>query len=209
MPGVDGFEVLERMRSSEATVGIPVLVLTAKDLTRNDLERLSSNNVSQLVQKGDIDREGLLGKARQMLGIEVSAGAEPPKTVPPKEIGRKPVVLVIEDNRDNLTTAQAILNESCRVLEAPDGEQGLCLAQDERPDLIFLDISLPGLDGYSVIRLIREDSYVRDIPIIALTARAMIGDKKGLLEAGCDDYLSKPVEPSSLLAMVKKWNRRP
>ncbi len=216
MPGIDGLTTLERMRGTRATARTPVLILTAKDLTAADLGRLSANNVHQLVQKGDLDRDGLLLEVARLLGrapkkpekIEAPPVAEAPlrKPVPrPRGPGQLPRVLAVEDNPDNMTTLWAILKGKCTLLEARDGEEALKAARERSPDLILLDISLPGQDGMAVIARLREDPATRDIPVIALTAHAMTGDREKLLAAGCDGYLSKPIEVDRLLEVIEHW----
>ena len=103
-------------------------------------------------------------------------------------------ILVIEDNMDNMTLiADVLLSLNYKVIQAADGEQGVQKAISEHPDLILMDLSLPRLDGWKATRQIKAHPDLRQIPIIALTAHAMAGDRERALEAGCDDYLSKPI----------------
>ena len=103
-------------------------------------------------------------------------------------------ILVIEDNPDNMTLISDVLvSLQYEVLQAVDGEQGLQMAEEFRPDLILMDLSLPRLDGWSATRLLKSNPELRAIPVIALTAHAMVGDRDRALEAGCDDYISKPI----------------
>ena len=104
-----------------------------------------------------------------------------------------------------MTTLKAVLGNRYNLLEAIDGEAGLKMALTENPDLVLLDMSLPKLDGLTIVKKIKEDSNTRNIPVIALTARTMKGDKEKMLEAGCDDYISKPVDPDMLLKTIEKW----
>lgn len=213
MPEVDGFEVLENIRSTEATANIPVLVLTAKDLTPDDLNKLSANNIRQLIHKGDVDRENLLFKIRQMLGLQSvlkPRGKKIRSTVKIEPLKKTKVagaatILVVEDNPDNLTTIKAILQSRCDIIEAADGEEGLTAALTKKPDLVLLDMSLPKMDGFSVVKKIKEDQKARHIPVIALTARAMKGDREKTLEAGCDDYISKPIDPEKILKKIDQY----
>lgn len=104
-------------------------------------------------------------------------------------------ILVVEDNLDNrVLTADVLLAMDYAVIEAVDGFEAVAKAAQEKPDLILMDLSLPYKDGWTAAREIKADPALRDIPIIALTAHAMIGDRERALEAGCDDYLSKPVD---------------
>jgi CheY-like chemotaxis protein len=113
----------------------------------------------------------------------------------------------VEDNPDSMTTLWAILNGQFTLIEARDGEEGLKAAVERSPDLILLDMSLPGMDGTAVLARLRENAATREIPVVALTAHAMKGDRERLLAAGCDDYLSKPIEVSLLLEVVDRWLR--
>lgn len=116
-----------------------------------------------------------------------------------------PRILVVEDNPDNLLTVQAILRRNYTLLTASDGEAGLQQAFDVHPDLILLDMFLPKLDGFQVVKQLKQYERTKTIPVIALTAHAMKGDREGVIAAGCDDYLSKPLDPEELLACVQKW----
>jgi|SRR5690606_3738426 two-component system cell cycle response regulator DivK len=103
-------------------------------------------------------------------------------------------ILVVEDNPDNMVLIYDILTSlNYTVLQAADGEQGVAMAETELPDLILMDLSLPRLDGWSATQRIKAKPELRHIPIIALTAHALIGDRERALAAGCDDYLSKPI----------------
>src|SRR5258706_7956812 len=109
-------------------------------------------------------------------------------------------VLLVEDsemNRDMLS--RRLVRRGFQVLIAFDGEQGVQMAQTELPDLILMDMSLPVLDGWGATRKIKAEASTRSIPLIALTAHAMAGDRDKALEAGCDDYDTKPIELSRLL----------
>lgn len=111
-------------------------------------------------------------------------------------------ILIVEDVEMNRDLLVQLLEDDYALLEAIDGREGLAKARAERPDLILLDISLPELDGYEVTRAVRADATIKDIPIIAVTAHAMAGDEEKALEAGCNDYLTKPIDEDVLWAKV-------
>ena len=114
-----------------------------------------------------------------------------------------PSILYIEDDLANRTLVKRILEaEGYRVLEAESGVQGLEIARDERPALIFVDISMPDMDGYEVTRQLRQMDGVRRTPIVALTANVMKGDREKSLEAGCSDYIQKPLDVDKLPGTV-------
>jgi len=108
-------------------------------------------------------------------------------------------VLIVEDNSDNMDVLEAFLEDDYELLEATDGKMGLEMAIDEKPDLILLDISLPEMDGLQVIAEIRRNQEIKNTPVIALTAYAMLGDKERFLEAGFDEYMSKPIVDEEVL----------
>ena len=113
-------------------------------------------------------------------------------------------ILYVEDNEDNVYVVQQRLGRAgYTVVVAPDGERGLIMTETERPDLILMDLSLPGLDGWEVTRRIKSALATKHIPIIALTAHAMTGDREKALAAGCDDYDSKPVDFARLRAKIE------
>ena len=117
----------------------------------------------------------------------------------------KETILVVEDNEFNLKLVRTLLLlDEYHVLEASDAETGIQLARDYRPDLILMDIQLPGLDGLEATRMIRKDPDIKDIPVVAITAHAMKGDEKKTLDAGCIGYIPKPIDTRSFIDTVKQ-----
>lgn len=115
-------------------------------------------------------------------------------------------ILCVEDNFQNRTLVNRILSSrGYNVVEAVDGLEGLEMIRSLKPPLVLLDIDLPGMGGIEIIGHVRADEALKHIPVIALTASAMQGDKERFLQAGCDDYLSKPVQVKQLLDMVAKY----
>jgi two-component system cell cycle response regulator DivK len=114
-------------------------------------------------------------------------------------------ILVVEDQEDNRQILRDLLGSvGFEMLEAWDGEQGVAMAQSQRPDLILMDIQLPGLDGYEATRRIKADPALKAIPIIVVTSYALSGDGDKAREAGCDDYVTKPYSPRQLLAKIRE-----
>lgn len=108
------------------------------------------------------------------------------------------VILIIEDNEQNLYLETFILEKNGHeILQARSGETGIALAAEACPALILLDIQLPGMDGYAVARELRRTPECKDIPIVAVTSYAMPGDRDRALEAGCSDYIEKPINPET------------
>ena len=112
-------------------------------------------------------------------------------------------VLVIEDNAANMKLAVFLLqSEGHTVLSSTDAEAGLTLARDEQPNLILMDIQLPGMDGLEAVVLLKQDNATRAIPVIALTALAMKGDEERIRAAGCNGYIAKPMRYQEFLAAI-------
>jgi two-component system cell cycle response regulator DivK len=112
-------------------------------------------------------------------------------------------ILYVEDNDDNVYIVKKRLTRAgFTILVASDGEQGVAVATAERPDLILMDLSLPVIDGWEATRRLKAASETRHIPVIALTAHAMTGDREKALEAGCDDFDTKPLDLARLLGKI-------
>ncbi len=229
MPEMDGFQLLEKIRGAARTSDVPVLVLTAKDLNVEDRIRLKDGRVQQLVQKGSLDRDQLVACVDRLLADSAAANApdvrlgpaavQPPtpKAAPVNPAVRLPgseqaqgvrgPILVVEDHPDNLLTISAILEENgYDFVVAKDGQAGVVAAKEHTPSLILMDIQLPVMDGLEATRLIKTDPKLVHIPVVALTAKAMNGDREAILTAGCDDYMAKPLDPQAFIAILQKWD---
>ena len=115
-------------------------------------------------------------------------------------------IAVVEDNADNRLLLQAILDTQYDLVEYENGTDALAGLSARLPDLVLLDISLPGMDGNEILSRIRADARLRDLPVIALTAHAMSGDREKYLAAGFNDYITKPiVDESILLSAIERW----
>jgi len=114
-------------------------------------------------------------------------------------------VLVVEDQEDNRRILSVYLEYvGYRVVSAVNGAEGVATAREQRPNVIVMDISMPVLDGYQALRLLREDPELSEIPVIALTAHALSTDREAVLAAGFDSYLAKPIEPRLVAAEVRR-----
>ncbi|MCD6138181.1 MAG: response regulator [Deltaproteobacteria bacterium] len=115
-------------------------------------------------------------------------------------------ILIVDDNQDSRELVVKILKaRGYQMIEAVDGEEALEKAASEKPDLILMDRSLPKIDGYEVTRRLKGREEFKDIPIVALTAHAMTGDREKALEAGCDGYISKPIDVRALPELIRSY----
>ena len=117
-------------------------------------------------------------------------------------------ILIIEDNEQNLYLTRFLLEQSgFKIEEARSGPEGIVLATRIQPDLILLDIQLPLMDGYTVARALRQNPVLKDVPVVAVTSYAMVGDRERALEAGCNGYIEKPINPDTFKCEIAKYLR--
>jgi two-component system, cell cycle response regulator DivK len=125
-----------------------------------------------------------------------------PLTVPPSA---SPCILVVEDNPVNMRLVRLILRtKGFEVNEAVTGHDALSKLRANRPDLILLDMQLPGMDGFTLAAMLKSDAHTRAIPLVAVTAYAMKGDAERILAAGCDAYLRKPIDDAELIEVIER-----
>lgn len=201
MPVIDGFELLGTLRAGPEKNHTPVLILTAKQVTKDELAYLKGNHISQLIQKGDVNLNELIRAVERMVADENTITKKQGKALRTHE---KPTILVVEDNMDNLLTVRALLSEEYLLLEANDGEAGVAMAKIHLPDMVLMDISLPVLDGITAFKQIRNFSATCNIPIVALTASAMITERELILAHGFDAYISKPIDEEQFFSTIKQ-----
>ena len=190
MPGVDGFEVLRTLRHEG--MQMPVVVLTGKALV-NDEERMLREGLARVVQKGGTALDNIVREAKVLLMAK--------RVV---ETGRQPRVLYVEDSPQNRDIVRRYLANDYEVIEAEDGEQGVERAIRDVPDLVLMDLSLPRLDGWEATRRIKANPSVKHIPVVALTAHASREDQARAMDAGCIDYITKPIEREVLIASIRR-----
>jgi signal transduction histidine kinase/DNA-binding response OmpR family regulator/HAMP domain-containing protein len=205
MPKVDGFEVLKRIRAAKPSERLPVIILTAKYVTHEELAFLTHNGILQLIHKGDINKSQLLNVVNRAVMPEMKE--KKPELLKPVQLSldEKPLVLVVEDNFDNRLTIKALLDDSCLVIEAEDALQGIEMARRYQPQLILMDFALPGMNGIEALHELRKDRMTQNIPVIAVSASAMKGDREDFLSHGFDGYISKPIDRKIFEGTIRKW----
>jgi two-component system, cell cycle response regulator DivK len=113
-------------------------------------------------------------------------------------------VLIVDDTEWNRDLLVQLLEDDYDLVQAVDGEQGVKAAEREKPDLILMDLGMPVMDGWEATRTIKANGALKHIPVIAVTSHAMVGDEFTAREAGCDDYIAKPVDENELMEKIKK-----
>ena len=196
MPGMDGFEVVEALRAEPDTKSVPVVILTSKSMTQQDKERLQGTDHVCGAQDG-VRPVGPRGTP--------SLGEHKPP-VPGFGVGMTHVILVVEDNEPNLKLLRDVLEYAgYDVRVARTAEDGITLAVKEPPDLVLMDLQLPGIDGMEALRRLRESPRTADIPVVAVTAQAMKQDRERALEAGFDGYVEKPISVRAFPDQVRRF----
>jgi CheY-like chemotaxis protein len=211
LPDMTGFELLERLQSEPALREIPIVVFTGKELAAEEEARLRT--VAKSVVLKDVQSpERLFDETSLFLHRVISELPEDKRRMIERlhdssEVlhGRK--VLVVDDDARNIFALTTILeNQEMVVFSATNGRQAIELIKG-MPDLsvVLMDIMMPEMDGYETMREIRKDPEFRTLPILALTAKAMKGDREKCLEAGASDYIAKPVNTEQLLSLLRVW----
>jgi HAMP domain-containing protein/CheY-like chemotaxis protein/signal transduction histidine kinase len=214
LPDISGFEVLERIRDNAALADLPVVVFTGRELAPDEDARLYSIARSVVV-KGVESPERLLDETALFLH-RVVAELPPEKQrmlerlhSSDEDLVGQTALLVDDDARNIFALSSVLERRGMRVLTATTGKEAISRLQ-ATPDvaIVLMDIMMPEMDGYQTVRAIRANARWRRLPIVALTAKAMKGDREKCLEAGASDYLAKPVNTEQLLAALRLWLHR-
>jgi len=211
LPDMSGFELLDRIQGDPVIRDLPVVVFTGKDLSEAEEERLRAAAKS-VVLKDVQSPERLFDETALFLHRVVADLPEAKQQLLERlhgsnEVLRKRKVLVVDDDARNIFALTTVLeNHEMDVLSATNGRQAIELIE-QTPDLcvVLMDIMMPEMDGYETMREIRKDPRLRTLPILALTAKAMKGDREKCLEAGASDYVAKPVNTDQLLSLLRVW----
>jgi CheY-like chemotaxis protein len=214
LPDMTGFDVLEKIRDEESLNDLPVVVFTGKELTPEEDTKLHTLARSVVV-KGVESPERLLDETALFLHRVVA-------NLPPEKqqlldrlhrsdedlVGKK--VLVVDDDVRNIFALSSVLERrGMNVLTAGTGREAIAMLESTPGiAIVLMDIMMPEMDGYETMQVIRQNAAFRRLPIIALTAKAMKGDREKCLEAGASDYLAKPVNTEQLLSALRMWLHR-
>jgi CheY-like chemotaxis protein len=214
LPDMSGFDVLEELRSDDSLSEIPVVVFTGRELSAEEDAQLHSMARS-IVVKGVESPERLLDETSLFLHRVISE-LPPQKQQMIEKLHRsdedlvgKTALLVDDDARNIFALSSILERRGMRVLTAANGREAIHLVT-ATPDLaiVLMDIMMPEMDGYQTIAAIRENPAFRRLPIVALTAKAMKGDREKSLDAGASEYLAKPVNTEQLLSAMRSWLHR-
>jgi HAMP domain-containing protein/signal transduction histidine kinase/DNA-binding response OmpR family regulator len=211
LPDMSGFDLLEKMQAELPLTEIPVVVFTGKELTQAEEARLRAMAKS-IVLKDVHSPERLLDETalflhRVVTELPAAKQAMIEHLHGGKEVLRGRKVLVVDDDARNIFALTSVLeNHEMEVISSTNGRQAVDIVA-ETPDLsiVLMDIMMPDMDGYETMRQIRRSPQFRTLPILALTAKAMKGDREKCLDAGASDYIAKPVNTDQLLSLMRVW----
>jgi CheY-like chemotaxis protein len=211
---MSGFDLLERMKENPRLSQVPVIVYTGKDLSKKqetELRRLAETIIIKDVKSPDrlLDETALfLHRVESNLPAEKRKLLEQLHQRDPSLAGRK--ALIVDDDIRNIFALTSVLEQhDMEVFYAENGRDGLTMLQ-ETPgiDVILMDVMMPEMDGYEAMRRVRDLPKFRTLPIIALTAKAMKGDREKCIDAGASDYITKPVDTEQLVSLLRVWLSR-
>jgi HAMP domain-containing protein/CheY-like chemotaxis protein/signal transduction histidine kinase len=211
LPDMSGFELLERVEAEPALADIPIVVFTGKELDADEEKRLKTAAKS-IILKDVQSPERLLDETALFLHRVITELPEDKQQMLERlhrsnEALRNRKILIVDDDARNIFALTSLLeNQDMDVVMATNGRSAIEIVQ-QTPDLsiVLMDIMMPEMDGYETIREIRKDPRFRTLPILALTARAMKGDREKCLDAGASDYIAKPVNTDQLLSLMRVW----
>ncbi|MDH3393355.1 MAG: response regulator, partial [Desulfobulbaceae bacterium] len=210
LPDMSGFDLLAKIDRNKSDAAIPVIVYTGRDLTEEEHKSLQKY-AQTVVVKGAESNERLLDEVSLFMHSMTSS-------LPPEQrnmiqmihdsdevLKDKRILLVDDDMRNTFALSGLLQKLGMTVTMASNGQQALDKLDEEEFDMVLMDIMMPIMDGYEATRLIKEQKRFHDLPIIALTAKAMPEDRQICLEAGANDYLAKPIDQERLLSLMRVW----
>ena len=208
---ISGFELLRMIEADEEITHIPIIIYTGKEISRKEEEKLKQHAESIII-KGVKSPDRLFDEVTLFLHrVEANLPEDKQKIlrmIHDKEtlFQDKKILLVDDDMRNVFALSNVLEEKGMKVLIGKNGREGVDLLNENKDvDLVLMDIMMPEMDGYQAMREIRNNGGHNNVPIIALTAKAMKGDKNKCIEAGANDYISKPVDPDNLLSMLRVW----
>jgi CheY-like chemotaxis protein/signal transduction histidine kinase/CHASE3 domain sensor protein len=211
LPDMSGFDLMEKIKSDAAMNKIPIIVYTGKELSKEE-NTLLNKLANTVVLKTADSNERLLDETTLFLHrVESKLPKEKQKIIrklhKSEEILRDKKILIVDDDARNIfSLTHALEEEGIKCITAENGKDALnVIAKESGIDIILMDVMMPEMDGYEATQEIRKNPKYDEIPIIALTAKAMMGDKEKCLEAGMSDYISKPINIDQLLSLMRVW----
>jgi len=205
-----GYDLLQKIGKRNDAHKMPVIIYTGKELTREEEEKLQSYS-DRIIIKGIKSPERLLAETTLFLHqVEANLPEEKQKMLrnlhPREDVMKDKSILIVDDDMRNVFALTSLLEDlGLKILIGKNGRDGIDKLKSNNVDLILMDIMMPEMNGYEAIEEIRKDQKFRKLPIIALTAKAMPGDREKCIRAGATDYLTKPIDSEKLISMLRVW----
>ena len=213
LPDVDGYKLVDQIHKLPGQKDLPIIIYTAAELSVNSEARLRKTAKSVIQKSAESSQElahevnGFLNRVRQVrpVATAVAEPVRPPEAPDVQLSGRR--ALIVDDDVRNIFALTALLERQGMVVaHAESGRDALeLLHENPSIEVVLMDIMMPGMDGYEAMAGVRRIGGLENLPIIAVTAKAMKGDREKCLEAGASDYIAKPVDPEQLLALLRSW----
>jgi CheY-like chemotaxis protein len=211
LPDMSGFQFINRMKTELQIDDIPIVVYTGRDLSRkeeNELKRMADAIIVKDVRSPDrlLDETALfLHRVEENLPEQKRKMLEQLHESDPVLAGKK--ALIVDDDMRNIYALTSLLERhKMKVVYAESGAEGIkVLRETPDVDVVLMDVMMPEMDGYEAMRRIRAVEEYRNLPMIALTAKAMKGDREKCMEAGASDYITKPIDAQQLVSLLRVW----
>ncbi|RZK38284.1 MAG: response regulator [Pedobacter sp.] len=210
VPDKTAYETLETIKKSEGLENLPIIVFTGKNLSRGEESRIKQY-ADSIVVKTAHSYQRILDEAGLFLHLVEEKGKQ--ETNSREHLGGlhevlkdKTVLIADDDVRNIFSLTKALEQHNMKVLSATDGKEALrVLGENPKVDVVLMDMMMPEMDGYETTRTIREMNLYKQLPILAVTAKAMMGDREKCIAAGASDYISKPVDIDQLISLLRVW----
>jgi signal transduction histidine kinase/DNA-binding response OmpR family regulator/CHASE3 domain sensor protein len=208
VPDENAYETLETVKRNPGLENLPIIIFTGKNLSRAEENRIRQY-ADSIVIKTAHSYQRMLDEVALFLHLVEEKGGQKPerKTGPLKEVLRSKTVLIADDDVRNIfSLTKALEQHKMNIISALDGKEAMQqLANNPKIDIVLMDMMMPEMDGYETIRQIRQQSQYKHLPILAVTAKTMLGDREKCIRAGASDYISKPVDIDQLVSLLRVW----
>ncbi|MVT08992.1 response regulator [Chitinophaga tropicalis] len=209
VPDQQAYETLETVKRNPGLENLPIIIFTGKNLSRAEENRIRQYADSIVIKTAHSYQRMLDEVALFLHLVEEKGGGKPPRKqqAPLKEILEGKTVLIADDDVRNIfSLTKALEQHKMNIVSALDGKEAIeQLASNSKVDIVLMDMMMPEMDGYETIRQIRQLPAYRQLPILAVTARTMVGDREKCIKAGASDYISKPVDIDQLVSLLRVW----
>lgn len=207
MPDIDGFEVVDQLINDDRTKDIPIIILTAKDLSNKEMLQLSQPNIRQIIQKGDINFEQLQSNIKQILYKNSNEEKEYKQTgtnSKNQEKNKNPNIFVVSNNKDNATTINALLKDQYDEVMINSSDEIIKISNPEKYNILLFDMPIQDISKPEVLKYLKFSKKVVNLPVIAISSKAMKGDKEKFISLGFDGYVSMPIDINKLNSEINK-----